>query len=190
MKTKKLILFASGNGSNVENIIKYFQSNSMVRVVLVASNNKNAYVLERIKSYNIESLVFDKYFYANKMLSLLDSYKPDLIILAGFLWKIPNEWIEKYRDKIINIHPSLLPKFGGKGMYGDYVHEAVIKAKVKKTGITIHVIDQNYDKGHILFQSSFSLNSKDTIDSISKKVQLEEKKYYPKIIEEYLFNCK
>ncbi len=130
--TKKLILLASGDGSNVENIIKYFKNTPNIEVVLVAGNNKNAYVFERVEPFNIETLVFTKSYFNNKFVNIIELYHPDLIILAGFLWKIPELWINKYPNKIINIHPSLLPSFGGKGMYGSNVHEAVINSKVKK----------------------------------------------------------
>lgn len=183
---KKLILLASGEGSNVENIIKHFELNSNIEVVLVAGNNKKAYVFERVKKYDIDTFVFDKNFFDKKFIDIIEQYNPNLIVLAGFLWKIPEFIINKYPNQIINIHPSLLPKYGGKGMYGLNVHEAVIKNKEKKTGISIHLVNQNYDEGNIIFQSQINISHNDTINSIASKVQLLEKEHFPRVIEEYL----
>lgn len=183
---KKLILLASGEGSNVENIIKHFELNSNIEVVLVAGNNKKAYVFERVKKYDIDTFVFDKNFFDKKFIDIIEKYNPNLIVLAGFLWKIPEFIINKYPNQIINIHPSLLPKYGGKGMYGLNVHEAVIKNKEKKTGISIHLVNQNYDEGNIIFQSQINISHNDTINSIASKVQLLEKEHFPRVIEEYL----
>jgi phosphoribosylglycinamide formyltransferase-1 len=154
MKTqiKKIILLASGNGSNVENIIKYFDKNSSIRIVLVAGNNKNAFVFERVKPYDIQTLVFDKSSFNKQLIKIIDQNEADLLVLAGFLWKIPESVIDRYPNKIINIHPSLLPKFGGKGMYGNNVHKAVMESKEVKTGISIHIVNKEYDKGSIIFQ--------------------------------------
>ena len=185
-KIKKLILLASGEGSNVENIIKHFELNSNIEVVLVAGNNKKAYVFERVKKYDIDTFVFDKNFFDKKFIDIIEKYNPNLIVLAGFLWKIPEFIINKYPNQIINIHPSLLPKYGGKGMYGLNVHEAVIKNKEKKTGISIHLVNQNYDEGNIIFQSQINISHDDTINSIASKVQLLEKEHFPRVIEEYL----
>ena len=185
-KIKKLVLLASGEGSNVENIIKHFELNSNIEVVLVAGNNKKAYVFERVKKYGIDTFVFDKDFFDKKFINIIEQYNPNLIVLAGFLWKISEFIIKKYPNQIINIHPSLLPKYGGKGMYGLNVHEAVIKNKEKKTGISIHLVNQNYDEGNIIFQSQINISHDDTINSIASKVQLLEKEHFPRVIEEYL----
>ncbi|MDG2371752.1 MAG: phosphoribosylglycinamide formyltransferase [Flavobacteriaceae bacterium] len=185
--TKKLILLASGDGSNVENIIKYFKNTPNIEVVLVAGNNKNAYVFERVEPFNIETLVFTKSYFNNKFVNIIELYHPDLIILAGFLWKIPELWINKYPNKIINIHPSLLPSFGGKGMYGSNVHEAVINSKVKKTGISIHIVNKEYDEGNIIFQAEINVLIEDTPESIARRVQILEKEHFPRVIKEYLF---
>ena len=185
-KIKKIILLASGSGSNVENIIKYFEKNIFIEVVLIASNNKNAYVFERVKHYGIDSIVFDKLYFKEKFIHFIDQKNINLIVLAGFLWKIPESIVKRYSNKIINIHPSLLPSFGGKGMYGNNVHQAVINSKVKKTGISIHLVNNQYDEGNIIFQAEIPVLSKDTPSSIAKKVQILEKKYFPEVIKEYL----
>lgn len=184
--TKKLILFASGNGSNVENIIKYFKNNPSIKIVLIAGNNKNAFVFERAKSHNIQTLIVDKLFFKKEFINNIKKYNADLIILAGFLWKVPGYLIKKFPDKIINIHPALLPKYGGKGMYGNNVHNAVLKNKEKTTGITIHLVNREYDKGEIIFQAETKVDSFDDVQSLIKKVQVLEKKYFPRVIEEYL----
>ncbi len=184
---KKIILFASGNGTNVENIIKYFQNSTKVKVILVAVNNKNANVFNRAKSLGIKTLIFDRTYFNDGILKTLINYKPDLLILAGFLWKIPNQWILKFSDKILNIHPSLLPKYGGKGMYGMNIHEAIKKNQEKETGITIHLVNEDYDKGRIIFQKKIQIPSNLNPKDIANKVHELEKKFFPKVIEKYLF---
>ena len=184
--TKKLILFASGNGSNVENIIKYFKNNPSIKIVLIAGNNKKAFVFERAKSHNIQTLIVDKLFFKKEFINNIEKYNADLIILAGFLWKVPGYLIKKFPNKIINIHPALLPKYGGKGMYGNNVHNAVLKNKEKTTGITIHLVNREYDKGEIIFQAETKVYSFDDVESLVKKVQVLEKKHFPRVIEEYL----
>jgi len=184
---KKIAIFASGNGSNTENIIKYFQSNSKIKVDLIASNNPKAKVLTRIKPYNISTFIFNKnHLTRGGLLKKLKIKKIDFIVLAGFLWKIPKQIISSYLNKIINIHPSLLPLYGGKGMYGRNVHEKVFKEKDKETGITIHFVNEIYDDGGIIFQAKCSLDNKETVKKIAKKVHELEIKFYPKIIETIL----
>lgn len=192
MKTqiKKIILLASGNGSNVENIIKYFDKNSAIRIVLVAGNNKNAFVFERVKPYDIQTLVFDKSSFNKQLIKIIDQNEADLLVLAGFLWKIPESVIDRYPNKIINIHPSLLPKFGGKGMYGNNVHKAVMESKEVKTGISIHIVNKEYDKGSIIFQVGIPIMPLDDFKSIAKKVQDLEKEHFPRIIKNYILNTK
>ena len=192
MKTqiKKIILLASGNGSNVENIIKYFDKNSAIRIVLVAGNNKNAFVFERVKHYDIQTLVFDKPSFNKQLIKIIDQNEADLLVLAGFLWKIPESVIDRYPNKIINIHPSLLPKFGGKGMYGNNVHKAVMESKEVKTGISIHIVNKEYDKGSIIFQVGIPIMPLDDFKSIAKKVQDLEKEHFPRIIKNYILNTK
>ena len=187
---KKIILFASGNGSNVENIIKYFQNSLEVKVILVAGNNKNAQVFKRAKFHGIKTLIFDRIFFNSRLFKTIKEYQPDLIVLAGFLWKIPQSWISNFSNQILNIHPSLLPKYGGKGMFGINIHKAVKKNQEKETGITIHLVNEDYDKGKIIFQKKTKIPTNFKVEDIAIKVQELEKKYFPKIIEEYLFNEK
>ena len=187
---KKIILFASGNGSNVENIIKYFQNSLEVKVILVAGNNKNAQVFKRAKFHGIKTLIFDRIFFNSRLFKTIKEYEPDLIVLAGFLWKIPQSWISNFSNQILNIHPSLLPKYGGKGMFGINIHKAVKKNQEKETGITIHLVNEDYDKGKIIFQKKTKIPTNFKVEDIALKVQELEKKYFPKIIEEYLFNEK
>ena len=187
---KKIILFASGNGSNVENIIKYFQNSLEVKVILVAGNNKNAQVFKRAKFHGIKTLIFDRIFFNSRLFKTIKEYEPDLIVLAGFLWKIPQSWISNFSNQILNIHPSLLPKYGGKGMFGINIHKAIKTNREKETGITIHLVNEDYDKGKIIFQKKTKIPTNFKVEDIAIKVQELEKKYFPKVIEEYLFNEK
>ena len=185
---KKIIILASGNGSNAENIVLYFKSYPKVVILKVFCNKKNAGVFEKMKKLNIPITHLSKEKLESRaFLSSFKKYAIDLIVLAGFLLKIPEIWINAFPDKIINIHPALLPKFGGKGMYGIAVHRAVKKLKEKKTGITIHYVDENYDGGAIIFQKSVPISSSENVKQLTKKVQALEHKYYPKIIAELLF---
>ena len=181
---KSLVLFASGSGTNVENIIRYFQNNPSIQVTQVFTNNKNAKVIERCNRLNINCLVFDKsdFYEKNTILNLLKT-KADYIVLAGFLLKVPQNIIDAFPKKIINIHPALLPKFGGKGMYGMHIHEAVVKNKEKKTGITIHFVNENYDEGAIIFQKTVRLNKTDTPNDVAKKIAVLEMANFPRVIE-------
>jgi phosphoribosylglycinamide formyltransferase-1 len=184
---KRLVLFASGNGSNVENIIKYFNNKPLIQVVEIFSNNKNAKVLNRAQKYNIPTVVFDKKQLQNgTVLKQLKSRKLDLIILAGFLLKIPKKIINIYNNKIINIHPSLLPLYGGKGMYGLHVHQKVFESKDKQSGITIHFVNHHYDDGAIIFQAKCPLKENIKPKEIAKKVHKLEMQFFPKIIEKIL----
>lgn len=191
---KRIVIFASGNGTNAQRIIDYFSGRSDAQVVQILSNNPHAKVLERAKKEQISAFSFNKIaFYKNKdVLKLLKSLKPDLIVLAGFLWLFPEHIIEIFPEKIINIHPALLPDFGGKGMYGKYVHEAVYafaKANPQQktyTGITIHKVTKEYDKGQFLFQAKVEVSQKDTPESIAQKVRVLEHEHYPVVIEEFL----
>jgi len=187
---KRIVLFASGSGSNVENIVHYFQDNPKVTVASVLTNKRDAKVLDRCKLLNISALFFNKhaFYQSDTVLEFLKSQKPDLIILAGFLWKIPENIVDHYPKKIINIHPALLPKYGGKGMYGKFVHEAVKSNQEKETGITIHFVNEAYDEGAIIHQSTISLEPNDDINTIASKVHALEYTHFPKVIEQVLFS--
>ena len=187
-QSKKIALFASGNGSNVQNIATYFQNKSLLKPALVLTNKSDAFVIERAKALDIPCIVFSskELKETSRILDLLKNYQIDFIVLAGFLLQIPMNLIENYPNKIINIHPALLPKYGGKGMYGDYVHQAVKEAQEKETGITIHFVNEHYDDGQIIFQKKISINEKDTSDSIAEKVHALEYEYFPQIIEDVI----
>ena len=186
---KRIVIFASGSGTNAENIIKYFDNSTVVSVVRVLSNNKDAKVLIRAKKLNIRTIHFTKndFLKTTKILQLLQE-EADLIILAGFLWKVPQNIINAFPKKIINIHPALLPKYGGKGMYGMYIHRAIIENKEKETGITIHYVNKNYDEGAIIFQKKVNLLAYDTPESVAKKIHILEMENFPKVIEGLLRN--
>ncbi|PLX08261.1 MAG: phosphoribosylglycinamide formyltransferase [Marinilabiliales bacterium] len=191
MKEKvKIALFASGSGTNVENIYKYFTNNDKVEVCCILCNKKNAYVLERAQMLKLDYLLFnrDDFYNSNTVLDYLKQKNTDLIVLAGFLWLIPDNLIKVFPDRIINIHPALLPKYGGKGMYGENVHKAVLENKEEETGITIHYVNQHYDEGQIIFQESVKIDSNDTIDSIANKVHKLEYMFFPTIIEKIALN--
>ena len=187
---KRVIIFASGNGTNTQNIIKYFENSKRVAVVCVLSNNKNAMVLERSAALHVEALAFTKaqMLSPQGVLRILKNRKPDLIVLAGFLLKFPEIIIDAFPNKVINIHPALLPKFGGKGMYGNHVHKAVVANKETHSGITIHYVDNQYDKGEVIFQKKTLLAPKDTPKDVAVKVQFLEYQWLPKVIEQILIN--
>ncbi|QAA82425.1 phosphoribosylglycinamide formyltransferase [Aequorivita sp. H23M31] len=185
MDKKRIVIFASGNGTNAENIIKYFQDSELAEVVLVLANSENAKVLERAKNLNVSTTTFTKaeLFLPDGIIKKLISAQPDLIVLAGFLLKFPQNIITEFPHKIINIHPALLPKYGGKGMYGQKVHETVIANKELETGITIHYVNENYDEGAIIFQKTVPVLTSDTAESVAKKVHSLEYEWFPKVIE-------
>lgn len=185
---KRIAIFASGSGSNAENIANYFKSNTEVDVSLILTNNPNAFVLERAKKLDVKSLVFDKTNFSktNDVLNFLDINDIDLIVLAGFLLKIPKKLITSFSNKIINIHPALLPKYGGKGMYGDKVHQAVIANKESESGITIHYVNEHYDEGKIIFQAKCKVEPSDTFEDVASKIHELEYAHFPKVIESLL----
>lgn len=189
---KNIAIFASGNGSNAESLTKYFNNGNTANVKLIVCNNKNALVLQRAKNLNIEALIMPKEHLCSEnpveLLEILESRKIDYIILAGYLLKIPLALVNNYTHKIINIHPALLPKYGGKGMYGMNIHKAVVEAKEKETGITIHLIDEIYDNGEVIFQTSCSVEPDDTPEIVAKKISLLEQTYFPKVVEEYILS--
>ncbi len=184
---KKIILFASGSGSNAENIIKYFQQKKTAEVVAVFSNNPNAKVLEKASNLGVKTYIFTKEeLNSGQVLQKTNEFQPDLIVLAGFLWKFPNDIVADYPDKIINIHPALLPKYGGKGMYGLNVHKAVLENKESHSGISIHFVNEHYDKGAMIFQADVLVENCQTAEEIATKVQELEHVHFPKVIEKIL----
>ena len=185
---KKIVIFASGTGTNAENIIKYFKDSSLARVVAVFSNRKSAKVLKKAHDLEVKALYFDReaLYNSNEILHVLEDIKPDLIILAGFLWVFPDNILKRFPKKVINIHPALLPNYGGKGMYGARVHEAVINNKDLESGISIHYVNDKYDEGEIIFQTKTQIDEDDTPDSLAGKIHQLEYKHFPKVIEQLL----
>ncbi|MDJ1468811.1 phosphoribosylglycinamide formyltransferase [Cytophagaceae bacterium DM2B3-1] len=183
-----IAIFASGSGSNAQKIMEYFDNHPSIQVKLVLSNKEDAPVLLRAANFMVPTYVFDRktFYETTKVEEELASYKIDYIVLAGFLWLIPLPLIQNYPDKIINIHPALLPKYGGKGMYGMKVHEAVVQAKDTETGITIHLINEEYDKGEHLFQISCAVEIGDTPERVAEKVHALEHAHFPRIIEDWI----
>ena len=186
-KMKNILIFASGSGTNAENIITYFSKTNTAKVVAVLSNNPSAKVLEKAKNLNVEAIVFSKEdLSTDVVLNKVLEFKPDLIVLAGFLWKFPQNIIEAYPNKIINIHPALLPKYGGKGMYGINVHRAILNNKELETGISIHYVNEHYDEGGIIFQKSVSVENCTSAEEIADKIHELEQEFFPQIIEKIL----
>ena len=184
---KKLAIFASGSGSNAQRIYEYFKHNDSVQIELILCNNSNAGVLDRCKKLNIKYIIFDKFdLNGNKVLDYLEFYRIDFIVLAGFLWLMPKHIINRYDKKIINIHPALLPNYGGKGFYGMKVHQAVINNKDKESGITIHYVNEKYDSGDIIFQAKCQIDEKDTVEILAEKIHKLEYENFPVIIERLL----
>ena len=186
---KKILFFASGAGSNVENCVHYFKNRNDIAIVGVFSNNPEAKVLERAKNNHLQSMVFNRAELNDGfVLQKIKELQPDLIVLAGFLWKFPTSIIAEYPNKIINIHPALLPKYGGKGMYGMNVHQAVLDNHEKETGITIHYVNEHYDEGEFIFQQSVNIETCQTAEEIASKVHELEYQYFPQIIEKLLIS--
>ena len=184
---KNILIFASGSGTNAENIITYFSKTNTAKVVAVLSNNPTAKVLEKAKNLNVEGFVFSKEdLSAEIVLNKVLEFKPDLIVLAGFLWKFPQNIIEAYPNKIINIHPALLPKYGGKGMYGMNVHRAILNNKELETGISIHYVNEHYDEGGIIFQESVSVADCTSAEEIAEKIHALEQEFFPQVIEKLI----
>lgn len=184
---KKIAIFASGAGTNAENIIRYFNNSNRIKVVMIFTNNPNATVIDRAQQHHIPYKVFSRFEFTNHdnfLKYLIDSV--DYLVLAGYLWLIPKHIIDAFPNRIINIHPALLPKFGGKGMFGIKVHQAVMEHQEKETGITIHFVNEQYDAGAIIFQQSFKIEINDTVTSITQKVHQLEYEYYPKVIEKVI----
>jgi phosphoribosylglycinamide formyltransferase 1 len=185
---KKIAIFASGSGSNAQKIIEYFSQRPVAKVEMVFSNKKDAFVLERARKFHIPTHTFDRneFYHTERVLELLVDHEIDLIVLAGFLWMVPENLLQAYPNRIINIHPALLPNYGGKGMYGMLVHESVVANKEAYSGITIHYINERYDEGNIIFQAKCKVEPADTPETVAQKVHALEYEYFPKVIEEVL----
>lgn len=188
MELQRIAIFASGSGTNAQNIIEYFSENEFVVIDSLWSNNSNAYALERAEKLGVETFVFtrDEYRNTNFVVEELQKRKVNLVVLAGFLWLIPLNLIRIFR--IINIHPALLPKYGGKGMYGMNVHQAVVDNKDTMSGISIHYVNEKYDEGKIIFQAKCPVLPTDSPEDVAAKVHELEYKYFPEVIEKVLFD--
>ena len=183
----KIAIFASGSGTNAENLLKYFKNNQLANITLVLSNNQHARAIQRAKKHNVKTLVFSrKDLYETDYIVEILKEKADFIILAGFLWRIPKSLIEIFPNSIVNIHPALLPKYGGKGMYGMRVHETVKENEEKETGITIHYVNERYDEGNIIYQKKITITPEYSPKDIAAKIHLLEYKYFPRVIENLL----
>lgn len=184
----KIVIFASGSGTNAENIIRYFHQSETARVVAVFSNKRTAKVLKRAHDLDVTALHFDReaFYETNEVLNVLKDINPDLIVLAGFLWLFPSKILKKFPNRVINIHPALLPKFGGKGMFGDAVHKAVIEQKEIETGITIHYVNDNYDEGKVIFQAITPVTPEMTAAEVAENIHKLEYKHFPVVIEDLL----
>lgn len=188
---KNIAIFASGSGTNAQNIAEYFKTIKKIHVSLILSNRPDAFVLDRAKKLGIPSLVFTRkdFYESDRILNVLRENEIDFIVLAGFLWLIPDNLLKAFPRRIINIHPALLPKYGGKGMYGEKIHQVVIRSGDKQTGITIHYVNDHYDEGEIIFQDLLDILPEDTAESIAQKVHSLEYKHFPRVIEEVINNC-
>lgn len=185
---QRIAIFASGTGTNAARIIEHFTDHPTIQVSLVLSNNSKAAVLEKAAQANVKTYTFnrDDFYNSDRVLTKLTSHQIDFIVLAGFMWLVPKKLVQLYANRIINIHPALLPKFGGKGMYGMHVHRAVKEAGETETGITIHLVNEEYDKGRILAQVACPIDKKDTPETIATKIHSLEYTNFPPVIERYL----
>lgn len=189
---KRIAIFASGSGSNAQKIMEQFKRSNEVEVSLILTNNSDAYVLQRADNFEIPSHIFDKkeFYESDKVVTLLKNLNIDLVVLAGFLWLVPQNLLKAFPNKIINIHPALLPKYGGKGMYGDRVHKAILEAKETESGVTIHFVNSEFDEGEIIHQSKFKIDKGDDLKMVKFKVQQLEHQHFPKVIEGLLKKMK
>jgi phosphoribosylglycinamide formyltransferase-1 len=184
---KKIVLFASGNGSNAENIMAFFDTSNAVSVVGVFSNNSEAKVIERAKKFKVSTFIFNKLALSDDtVLNQLKQLQPDLIVLAGFLLKFPMHIINEFPNKVINIHPALLPNYGGKGMYGIHVHQVVLENKEKETGITVHYVNEHFDEGEFIFQTNVNIENCTSAEEIALKIHELEMEHFPNVIERLL----
>lgn len=182
---KKIAIFASGSGSNAQKIMEHFKKSDLAEVVLILSNSPDAYVLQRADNFEIPTHVFDReeFYQTENVLLLLRKLEVDLIVLAGFLWLVPAYLLKAYHNQVINIHPALLPAYGGKGMYGDRVHKAILDNKEGESGITIHFVNERFDEGEPIYQAKFKIEAGDTLETIKFKGQQLEHQHFPRIIE-------
>lgn len=187
-KKTNMAIFASGAGSNAEKIMEHFENHPTVTVKLVVASKKTAGVLDIARKFGVETLILNKtvFFDTNIYVKELQHQHIDIVILAGFLWKVPANLVVAYQNRILNIHPALLPNYGGKGMYGHFVHEAVIAAKEKQSGITIHLVDEAYDHGKHLFQATCDIDILDSPDDLAGKIHLLEHRHFADVIEDYI----
>jgi len=185
---KHISILASGNGTNAENIIRYFSNDKNAQVTLVLSNKPQAKVLERAAAHGVDAFFFDRaqFYETGEVFMMLRRRETDLVVLAGFLWLVPQDVIDAFRGRIVNIHPALLPQFGGRGMYGDRVHRAVLDAGCSESGITIHYVNEHYDSGDIIFQARCPVLPGDDADSLAERVHALEYEHYPRVIEELI----
>lgn len=188
MNKKRIAIFASGSGSNAQKIMEHFKNNPAGEVSIVLTNNPDAYVLQRADNFEIPTHIFfrDEYKNSDEIVRILKNLDIDLIVLAGFLWLVPDNLLKNFPNRIINIHPALLPLYGGKGMYGDFVHQAVMTAKEEESGITIHYVNDKFDEGEIIQQFRFKIEPDDTLEMIKFKGQQLEHLHYPRVIENIL----
>ncbi|MHA4894539.1 phosphoribosylglycinamide formyltransferase [Pedobacter sp. PWIIR3] len=189
---KHIAIFASGSGSNAQKLMEHFKRDAEAEIALVLTNNPDAYVLQRADNFEIPSHVFDRneFYHTDNIIDLLKNLDIDLIVLAGFLWLIPKNLIDEYPGRIINIHPAILPKFGGKGMYGDFVHKAVMAANEPEGGITIHYVDANYDEGEFIYQAKYKIDKGDNLEMVKFKGQQLEHLHYPRVVESIIKKIK
>ena len=189
---KRIAIFASGSGTNAQKLMEHFSESTEAEVALVLSNNPDAFVLQRADNYEIPSHVFTRkeFYHSDEVLNLLKKLDIDFIVLAGFLWLIPKNLLTEFPNKIINIHPALLPKYGGKGMYGDHVHNAVLAAGDTEGGITIHFVNENYDEGEFIFQGKYKIEKGDNLEMIKFKGQQLEHQHFPRVVENIIKKMK
>jgi len=187
---KRIVIFASGSGTNAENLIKFFHNRENASVIQVLTNNPHAKVIDRCNKLKTSCLSFNRtaFYKTDHVLDILKNTNPDLIVLAGFLWKFPETILNAFPDKVINVHPALLPKYGGKGMYGMHVHEAVVTNKEKETGITIHYVNEHYDEGAIIFQAKCDVLESDSAKDVAAKIHELEMEHFPEVVNTLLKN--
>lgn len=188
MTKKRLAIFASGSGSNAEKIAEYFAGRTDIEISLILSNNPQAGVIARARRFQIPVVLFDRktFYETRRIIEILQNEHIDLIVLAGFMMLIPEAMVQAFPEKIVNIHPALLPKYGGKGMYGHFVHEAVVAAQELESGISIHFVNERYDEGDIIFQATCEVAPTDTPEEVARKVQVLEHQHYPEVVDKLL----